>query len=682
HASDAEGDAISLSATLPSFGVLNMPQSGMGDVATSITLSPGFSDAGSHSATVTEAGGASVTFGITVSNTDQGLVLTAPASLSAAERTLLTVDVTASDPDGEPVTSLTADLSGLPAGHDAAFAIVGDPLPAVAAAGRLTWTPGCDMAGTYTVTFSGTSGNLATAVTTIAVADVGTPPSIGPIADPIVAEASLLDVAVSASDAEGDPIALSATLPVFGSFVDNGGGNGTITLAPGYLHSGTYPGSVTATEGCDGSASLAFTITVLNTDRPVTLAAAASEAASEGVPFSMTVLAHDDDGETIALSADLSALPAGNDAAFGDAAVGMLEREGTLTWTPTYDDAGSYPVTFTATAGLATATATTTIAVANTNRMPSVSAPASRSVNEGSALSIAISASDPDGAATPLTLSANFSGLPSGPSFADNGDNTGLFTWTPTYADASGSPYFVTFSASDGSGGSGSAVTQILVLDVASAIAFPASKSVLRLSSGKPTYCAVLEPVGGSFVLTDVDWASVRMNSTGTGTVSSIGIDATKPVVVGDQNGNLTQDATFCFGKTELRNIFAFVSGRQTVPVTITGSLMGGATFIASLNVEVIGTGGALTASVSPNPLNPEAVLTFEIASATSVRVTLHDIQGRLVRSLANESMAAGWHDLRIDGRDDGGRALRSGVYFYRIETGAGVKTGQLTILK
>src|SRR5207249_821919 len=72
------------------------------------------------------------------------------------------------------------------------------------------------------------------------------------------------------------------------------------------------------------------------------------------------------------LSADLSSLPAGSDAAFtaepGDSV-------GTLTWTPTYADAGGYSVRFTA-ANALSGSATTLISVGNLDRAPTAGAPA------------------------------------------------------------------------------------------------------------------------------------------------------------------------------------------------------------------------------------------------------------------------------------------------------------------
>ena len=52
----------------------------------------------------------------------------------------------------------------------------------------------------------------------------------------------------------------------------------------------------------------------------------------------------------------------------------------------------------------------------------------------------------------------------------------------------------------------------------------------------------------------------------------------------------------------------------------------------------------------------------------------LFDIQGRLVRTIVNESFVpAGAHEATIDGRGQRGEKLASGVYFVRGTTADGV---------
>jgi len=110
-----------------------------------------------------------------------------------------------------------------------------------------------------------------------------------------------------------------------------------------------------------------------------------------------------------------------------------------FSWTPTYDNAGSYHATFAATNGQLEDIETITITVNNVNRKPVIQPIGNKSVNENSTLTFTVSATDPDG--DPLTYSAQ--NLPTGAVFSSN-----TFTWTPTY-DQAGS-YQVTFIASDG----------------------------------------------------------------------------------------------------------------------------------------------------------------------------------------------------------------------------------------
>jgi len=44
--------------------------------------------------------------------------------------------------------------------------------------------------------------------------------------------------------------------------------------------------------------------------------------------------------------------------------------------------------------------------------------------------------------------------------------------------------------------------------------------------------------------------------------------------------------------------------------------------------------------------------------------------------------MEAGTHSLQIDGSDETGKKLASGVYFYRIEAAGGNSSGRFAILK
>src|SRR6266853_1151832 len=83
---------------------------------------------------------------------DQPPLVTAPGIVVPQDGTQVTVNVTASDPDADPINSLTANLSALPAGHNGVFTANGSNT-----AGTLTWTPTANDSGNYLVPFTATN---------------------------------------------------------------------------------------------------------------------------------------------------------------------------------------------------------------------------------------------------------------------------------------------------------------------------------------------------------------------------------------------------------------------------------------------------------------------------------------------------------------------------------------------
>ncbi len=139
----------------------------------------------------------------------------------------------------------------------------------------------------------------------------------------------------------------------------------------------------------------------------------------------------DPDGDDITFSA--AGLPSG--ASFSPAS-----RR--FSWTPDFDQAGDYSVTFIVTDEHGdTDSQTMTIHVRDTNRCPVMDDVPDQEVREGRALSFSVGASDPDG--EELFFSA--SDLPAGAGF----DTVSrIFSWTPGYDQAG--VYDVTFHVEDG----------------------------------------------------------------------------------------------------------------------------------------------------------------------------------------------------------------------------------------
>jgi hypothetical protein len=104
---------------------------------------------------------------------------------------------------------------------------------------------------------------------TIAITIPNKPPVLAAIANVIIKSDTTRQIAVTATDAAGDVITLSAiSLPGFASFQDNGNGNGVITLSPAATDIGTYAFVIKAADNKGDTSSQGFTVQV--TDRKIT----------------------------------------------------------------------------------------------------------------------------------------------------------------------------------------------------------------------------------------------------------------------------------------------------------------------------------------------------------------------------------------------------------------------------
>jgi hypothetical protein len=114
---------------------------------------------------------ASASTSVFVVNVDRAPVLAVPASVSATAGAQVSVEITASDPDGDAITTMSVDLSQLPANHGAVFVA-----NSTNTAGTLTWTPDPSVArgDPYAVTF--TARNVVTGSVTVPIT-VNRPPS-------------------------------------------------------------------------------------------------------------------------------------------------------------------------------------------------------------------------------------------------------------------------------------------------------------------------------------------------------------------------------------------------------------------------------------------------------------------------------------------------------------------------
>jgi hypothetical protein len=87
-------------------------------------------------------------------------------------------------------------------------------------------------------------------------------------------------------------------------------------------------------------------------------------------------------------------------------------------------------------------------------------------------------------------------------------------------------------------------------------------------------------------------------------------------------------------------------------------------------------------ARLAPNPARGPVDLMFALPQAGHAVVSVIDVTGRQVRRLARGMFAAGAHHLSWDGRDDSGGAAPAGIYFLRVQSGAGTRVARFARLQ
>ena len=78
------------------------------------------------------------------------------------------------------------------------------------------------------------------------------------------------------------------------------------------------------------------------------------------------------------------------------------------------------------------------------------------------------------------------------------------------------------------------------------------------------------------------------------------------------------------------------------------------------------------------SPFRSSTSLAVALPAGGPVRLTVYDIQGRLVRMLADRVLSAGSHTIAWDGRDGSGRSVGAGVYLVRLEANRTHRTTKL----
>jgi len=83
-----------------------------------------------------------------------------------------------------------------------------------------------------------------------------------------------------------------------------------------------------------------------------------------------------------------------------------------------------------------------------------------------------------------------------------------------------------------------------------------------------------------------------------------------------------------------------------------------------------------------PNPFNQATKIEFTLSQSGFVSLSIYDLLGRKIRTLVSENLSPGYKSVLWEGKDDSGKEVSSGIYFYRLKIGDYSEAKRLVLLK
>jgi len=84
----------------------------------------------------------------------------------------------------------------------------------------------------------------------------------------------------------------------------------------------------------------------------------------------------------------------------------------------------------------------------------------------------------------------------------------------------------------------------------------------------------------------------------------------------------------------------------------------------------------------APNPFNPTTMIRFDLPRAIHVKLCVYNVKGELVSTIVDQHLSEGRKEVSWSAKDDRGRSVTSGIYFYRLTAGDFVQTKKMVLLR
>ncbi len=502
-----------------------------GDLPSGLSFAPGTN--GTATLAGTPAAGTQGTYPITITATgtgtatqsftlvvNSGLAITSASAATATAGTPFSFSITTT---GTPTPTLTR-TGTLPSGLAFTAGTNGTA--------TLAGTPAAADSGNYALTFTAknSTGTDSQAFTLT----IDQAPSFTSATSATETAGTAFSFLVSAKGYPAPVLADAVSPPSGVTFTPGTSGSGTATLSgTTSVVAGTYPLTFTATSGT-ATVSQAFTLTVkaAGTKVPVptfTSATSATATSGKAFSFSVTTAGSPDVGYTTSVT-HTGTLPAG--VSFANNGNGTA----TISGTPTAASGGVYTITLKATNSAGSTTQTFVLTV---DAAPTITTAASATATVGSAFSFTVKAT---GAPAP-TMSESGANLPSGLTWADNGNGTA--TLSGIAGTGEGGAYKLTLSATNTYGTGTQAFT--LTVDQAPSITSPSSATATHGITFTFTFTSTGYPVPTVTRTGTVRGLTYTRNTNGTATLSGTPTTAGKytlTITATNSVGNATQTFT------------------------------------------------------------------------------------------------------------------------------------------
>jgi hypothetical protein len=424
----------------------------------------------------------------------------------------------------------------------------------------------------------------------------------------------------------------TGALPSDVTFVDNGNGTATISGTPTAETGGIYFLNLTAANGVSPNATQTLTLTV---DQPSSITSASTATFATGVSSSFEIAAAGFPTPILTVTGNL---PRGL-MFISPSAIAAASQF--IVGTPAAGSGGDYPISVTASNGVgSTATQTLNLVV---DQSPAITSASAATFVIGAANSFTVTASG-----FPIAAISESGSLPSGLSFADNGNGTATLSGMP--AASAGGTYSLTLTAANAVAANATQTFTLTINEppaVTSAVRFGfsagTSATFTVTTQGFPT-AAISEsgllPSGVLFV----------DNGNGTATLSgtpAMSADGVYTLTITASNGvspNATQTFTLSVGEApvivQVSNPTFTVGQNGSITVTTTGfpapalsesgPLPGGVSFVDNQNgtatlsgAPQAGSGGTyVLAIVAGNSISPNATQTITLTVNQSPAIT------------------------------------------------------------